>query len=354
MGKGLTYKAAGVDVEAGDKLVDEIKSAVERTHGPRVLDMYGHFAGVFSLDYNERLFNHNYRHPMLVAGTDGVGTKLRLAIDAGQVRTVGQDLVAMCVNDIAVLGAEPLFFLDYLATGHVDPKTHAEVVIGIAEACQMCDCALLGGETAEMPGFYAAGDFDLAGFAVGVVEKSRMVDGRRMEEGDVLLGLASSGVHSNGYSLVRKIIEEAGLKADSRIPELGGTVADVFLAPTRIYTRSILKVLRYYSTKKVVHGMAHITGAGIPGNVPRVIPEGLEAHIECKSWSVPPVFKWMQKAGDVPAKEMWNVFNMGIGFVLMVRPFFADHITEMLRKSGETVYRIGLIEKGASGEVVFD
>jgi phosphoribosylformylglycinamidine cyclo-ligase len=270
------------------------------------------------------------------------------------VRTVGQDLVAMCVNDIAVLGAEPLFFLDYLATGRVDPKTHAEVVIGIAEACQMCDCALLGGETAEMPGFYAAGDFDLAGFAVGVVERSRMVDGRRVEDGDVLLGLASSGVHSNGYSLVRKIIEEAGLKVDSPIPELGGTVADVFLAPTRIYTRSILKVLRYYATKKVVHGMAHITGAGIPGNVPRVIPKGLEAHIDRKSWPVPPVFRWLQKEGDVPAKEMWNVFNMGVGFVLMVSPFYAEHITEMLEKAGETVYRIGRIEKGTSGEVVFD
>jgi phosphoribosylformylglycinamidine cyclo-ligase len=354
MGKGLTYKAAGVDMEAGDKLVDEIKSAVERTHGPRVLDLYGHFAGVFSLDYNERLFKHNYRHPMLVAGTDGVGTKLRLAIDARQVRTVGQDLVAMCVNDIAVLGAEPLFFLDYLATGRVDPKTHAEVVIGIAEACQMCDCALLGGETAEMPGFYAAGDFDLAGFAVGVVERNRMVDGRRVEEGDVLLGLASSGVHSNGYSLVRKILEEARVKIGDEVPELGGTAADALLAPTRLYSPPILKVLHYYATKKVVHGMAHITGAGIPGNVPRVIPKGLEAHIDRKSWPVPPVFKWLQKEGDVPAKEMWNVFNMGVGFVLMVRPFFADHITEMLEKAGETVYRIGRIARGTSGEVVFD
>jgi phosphoribosylformylglycinamidine cyclo-ligase len=181
-----------------------------------------------------------------------------------------------------------------------------------------------------------------------------MVDGRRVEDGDMLLGLASSGVHSNGYSLVRSILSEADLKADSPIPELGGTAADVFLTPTRIYTRSILKVLRYYGTKKVVHGMAHITGAGIPGNVPRVIPKGLEAHIDRKSWPVPPVFKWMQKAGDVPVKEMWNVFNMGLGFVLMVSPFYADHITEMLQKSGETVYRIGRIEKGASGEVFFD
>jgi phosphoribosylformylglycinamidine cyclo-ligase len=353
MGKSLTYKAAGVDMEAGDLLVDRIRSAVERTHGPRVIDLYGHFAGVFSLDYNERLFKHNYRHPLLVAGTDGVGTKLRLAIDARRVRTVGQDLVAMCVNDIAVLGAEPLFFLDYLATGRLEPRLHAEVVIGVAEACQACDCALLGGETAEMPGFYAPGDFDLAGFAVGVVERSRMIDGRRIEEADVLLGLASSGVHSNGYSLVRKILETAGLKAGDEIPELGAAVADVFLAPTRLYSPAVQKVLHYYGTKKVVHAMAHITGAGLPGNVPRVIPRGLEARIDRKSWPVPPVFGWLQKAGDVPAKEMWNVFNMGIGFVFMVSPYYADHIAEMLRKAGETVYRIGHIARG-SGEVVME
>jgi phosphoribosylformylglycinamidine cyclo-ligase len=300
------------------------------------------------------LFKHNFRHPLLVAGTDGVGTKLRIAIDAGRVRTVGQDLVGMCVNDVAVLGAEPLFFLDYLATSRVEPRTHAEVVIGIAEACQVCDCALLGGETAEMPGFYAPGDFDLAGFAVGVVEKSRMVTGRRVEEGDVLLGLASSGVHSNGYSLVRKIVfEAAGLKVNDPIPELGGTVADVFLTPTRLYSPAVLRVMHYYGTKKVVHGMAHITGAGIPGNVPRVIPKGLEAHIDRKSWTVPPVFKWLQKAGHVPAKEMWRVFNMGIGYVMIVSPFYADHITEILQKAGETVYRIGAIARGPSGEVVF-
>ena len=353
MARSLTYKDAGVDMEAGDRLVDEIKAAVTRTHGPRVVDLYGHFAGVFSLDYNERLFKRNYRHPMLVAGTDGVGTKLRIAIDAGRVRTVGQDLVAMCVNDVVVLGAEPLFFLDYLATGRVEPRLHAEVVIGIAEACQRCDYALLGGETAEMPGFYAPGDFDLAGFAVGVVERGRMVDGRRIEEGDVLLGLASSGVHSNGYSLVRKIVfEAAGLKVHDLVPEVGGTVADVLLAPTRIYSPAVLKVLHYYGTKRVVHGMAHITGAGIPGNVPRVMPKGLEARIERKSWPVPPVFKWLQKAGDVPAKEMWNVFNMGIGFVMIASPYYADHIAGILEKSGETVYRIGRIARGDRGVVL--
>ena len=354
MTKGLTYKDAGVDMEAGDGLVDDIKSAVKRTHGPRVVDMYGHFAGVFSLDYNERIFKRNYKHPLLVSGTDGVGTKLRVAIDAGQVRTIGQDLVGMCVNDVVVLGAEPLFFLDYLATGKVERSVHAQVVTGIAEACQVCDYALLGGETAEMPGFYAAGDFDLAGFAVGVVEKNRMVTGRRIEDGDVLLGLASSGPHSNGYSLIRKIVfEAAGLKVHDEIPGLGCSVADALLAPTRLYSPTILKVLHHYGVKMPVHGMAHITGGGLPGNVPRVIPKGLRAEIDRKSWPLPPLFKWLQKAGDVPAKEMWNVFNMGIGFVLMVSPYFADHITEMLGREGETVYRIGRIIKGESEEVEF-
>jgi len=346
MARGLTYKDAGVDMEAGDGLVDDIKSAVTRTHGPRVMDMYGHFAGVFSLDYNERLFKRNYRHPLLVAGTDGVGTKLRVAIDAGRVKTIGQDLVAMCVNDVVVLGAEPLFFLDYLATGRVERRLHAEVVIGIAEACAACDYALLGGETAEMPGFYAAGDFDLAGFAVGVVEKSRMVTGKKIEEGDVLLGLASSGVHSNGYSLVRKIVETAGLKVGDEIPDMGCTVADALLVPTRLYSPPVLSVLRYYDKKQVVHGMAHITGGGLSGNVPRVFPKGMTAVIEKKSWPVPPIFKWLQKAGDVPPKEMWSVFNMGIGFVMIVSPYFANHIAGMLEAAGETVYPIGRVIRG--------
>jgi phosphoribosylformylglycinamidine cyclo-ligase len=351
MARGLTYKDAGVDMEAGDQLVEDIKSAVKRTHGPRVMDMYGHFAGVFSLDYNERIFKRNYKHPLLVSGTDGVGTKLRVAIEAGRVNTIGQDLVAMCVNDVVVLGAEPLFFLDYLATGRVDAKLHAEVVIGIAEACATCDYALLGGETAEMPGFYAPGDFDLAGFAVGVVEKGRMITGRKIEEGDVVLGLASSGVHSNGYSLVRKIVETAGLKVGDEISDLGCTVADALLTPTRLYSPPVLSVLRHYGTKKVVHAMAHITGGGLPGNVPRVIPKGFMAEIEKKSWPVPPIFKWLQKAGDVPPQEMWSVFNMGIGFVMIVSPYFAAHITEMLQRSGETVYTIGKIVRG-DGEVV--
>ncbi len=353
MAKGLTYKEAGVDIDAGDELVDIIKSAVRRTQGPRVLDYYGHFAGVVSLDYNERLFKRNYKHPLLVAGTDGVGTKLRVAIDAGRVRTVGQDLVGMCVNDVAVLGAEPLFFLDYLAVGRLDARAHAEVVIGVAEACEACHCALLGGETAEMPGFYAPGDFDLAGFAVGVVEKSRIVTGSRIEEGDVVLGLASSGLHSNGYSLARKIVfEAAGLKVTDEIPGLGCTVADALLVPTRLYPTPVQNVLHYYGTKKVVHGMAHITGGGLAGNAERVIPRGLEARIEKKAWPRLPIFDWLQQAGDVPPKEMWTVFNMGIGYVMIVSPFYADHIAALLEKAGETVYRIGRIAKGDGGVVL--
>lgn len=354
MANRMTYKAAGVDIQAGDQLVDKIRSAVKRTHGPRVLDRYGHFAGVFSLDYNHRLFQRNYKHPILVSGTDGVGTKLRVAIDAGRYRTVGQDCVAMCVNDILVLGAEPLFFLDYLGVGRLDPGVMAEVVIGVAEACRKCDCALLGGETAELPGFYAPGDFDLAGFAVGIIEKRRIIDGCRIEEGDTVLGLASSGLHSNGYSLVRKIVfEVAGLGVNDVMPGLGRTVADELLIATRLYSPAVLKVLRYYRTKRVVHGMAHITGGGLAANAARVTPQGLRARIRKKAWRVPPIFGWLQKTGDVSAKEMWRVFNMGIGFVMITSPYYADHIAGILEKAGETVYKIGRIARG-KGDVVLE
>ena len=354
MAKRLTYKTAGVDIEAGDRFVEAIRSAVRRTHGPRVLDRYGHFAGVFSLDYDERIFQRNYRHPLLVAGTDGVGTKLRVAIDAGRCRSVGQDCVAMCVNDILVLGAEPLFFLDYVGTGRLDERVAAEVVIGVAEACKRCDCALLGGETAEMPGFYADGDFDLAGFAVGVVEKKAVITGRRIRPGDVVLGLASSGLHSNGYTLARKIaFEAAGLGVHDTIPDLGQTVAETFLEPTRLYVRPVLRVLRHYTVKHVVHGMAHITGGGLAGNLARVLPDGVEARLDKDAWPVPPVFAWLQKAGNVSPKEMRRVFNMGIGFVMVVSEYFADHITAMLEKDGEAVYRLGKIVPG-EGDVVLE
>ncbi len=347
MAKRLTYKAAGVDIDAGDDLVRRIRTAVERTHGPRVGRPYGHFAGLFNLDYDERLFQRNFRHPVLVAGTDGVGTKLRVAIDAGRYRTIGQDCVAMCVNDVLALGAEPLFFLDYLGCGGLEAEAMAEVVIGVAEACGRCHCALLGGETAEMPGFYAGGDFDLAGFAVGVVERSRVIDGSRVRPGDVVVGLASGGLHSNGYSLVRKIVfETAGLNGGDEVPGLGVTVADELLRPTRLYPPAVLRALNHYRTKRVVHGMAHITGGGLAGNVERVVPEGLTVRIHKKAWSVPPVFEWLKAAGNVPAAEMWRVFNMGVGFVMIVSPYYADRVTAILERSGETVYRLGAVVRG--------
>jgi len=354
MAKGLTYKEAGVDIEAGDRLVQTIRSAVRRTHGPRVLDAYGHFAGLFSLDYDERLFQRNYRHPLLVAGTDSVGTKLRVAIEAGRYRTIGQDCVAMCVNDILVLGAEPVFFLDYIGTGRLDERVTAEVVVSVAEACRRCDCALLGGETAELAGFYAEGDFDLVGFAVGVVEKTGLVTGRRIRPGDVVLGLASSGLHSNGYTLARKIVfEVAGLGVADAIPGLGRTVADALLEPTRLYVRPVRRVLRHYTTKRVVHGMAHVTGGGLAGNLRRVMPEGLRARLKRDAWPVPPIFAWLQETGDVSEEEMRRVFNMGIGFVLVVSAYYADHIAGMLEKEGERVYRLGMITRG-NGDVVLE
>jgi len=352
MAKGLTYKDAGVDIDAGERLVHKIQSAVKRTHGPRVLDQYGHFAGVFSLDYDERLLKHNYRHPLLVAGTDSAGTKLRVAIEAGRYNSIGQDCVAMCVNDVLVLGAEPLFFLDYLGTGRLDETVAAETVIGVAEACKRCDCALLGGETAELAGFYAPGDFDLAGFALGVVEKKSLITGRRIAPGDVVLGLAASGLHSNGYTLARKIVfEAAGLALDDEIPGVGRTVADELLEPTRLYVRPVLHVLQHYTTKQVVHGMAHITGGGLAGNLARVMPPGLRATLRKKAWPTPPIFTWLEKAGNVRTEEMRRVFNMGIGFVLVVAEYYADHIAAMLQRQGETVYRLGTITEG-NGDVV--
>ncbi len=362
MAKRLTYKDAGVDIEAGDRLVRDIEAAVRRTHCPRVVPLFGGFAGLFSLDYNEKLFQRNYDHPILVAGTDGVGTKVRVAILAERYRTVGQDCVGMCVNDVLTLGAEPLFFLDYLGVSGLRGTAMSDVVLGVAAACEACDCALLGGETAEMPDLYAPGDFDLAGFAVGVVESNRVIDGSRVRPGDVVLGLASDGLHSNGFTLARKIVfEAAGLGVDDElpalaragdIPGLGPTVADELLKPTRLYPRPVLKVLNYYRTKRVVHAMAHITGGGLPGNLPRVLPKGLEARLDRTAWPVPPVFTWLQQTGGVAEREMWRVFNMGIGYVLVVSAYYARHIAGLLEKAGETVYTLGTIAKGKRGVVL--
>jgi phosphoribosylformylglycinamidine cyclo-ligase len=344
----MTYKDAGVDIEAGDRMVDLIRGLVERTHNPRVMGQYGGFAGMFRLDYNEKLFKRNYREPVLVGCTDGVGTKLLVALAAGKLDTVGIDLVAMNVNDLICCGAEPLFFLDYIGTGRLDPARMAEILKGISEGCCQASCALLGGETAEMPDIYRGQDFDLAGFAVGVVERRRIIDGRKTEPGDVVIALASSGLHSNGYGLARRVLlERAGLRLDDRPPELeGASVAEELLRPTRIYVRSVLNVLSRYRVKHIVKGMAHITGGGLPGNLTRMLPAGLTVRVKRDSWPVAAIFKLIAARGPVDDIEMYRVFNMGIGFALIVAPSFASSIMNTLRRRGERCWVLGKVRKG--------
>ena len=346
---GMTYAAAGVDIDAGDEVVDRIKPILKRTHGPRVMGRHGAFAGMFRLDYNESLFKRNYSDPVLVACTDGVGTKVMLAIEMGRLDTIGIDCVAMNVNDLIVQGAEPLFFLDYLGLSKVDPADTADIIESVARGCEISGCALIGGECAEMPDIYKPGDFDVAGFAVGVVELKRATDPTRIEPGDVVLGLASSGVHSNGYTLVRKIIETKGLDLGSTYPELESdrTLGDLLLEPTRIYAKSIVSLLRGYTVKKIVTGMAHITGGGLPGNLDRALPADVDALIDRQSWTVPPLFRFLQQHGGVAEDEMDRVFNMGVGYCLVVRPTFADAVAKKLHKAGETVFRMGEITRGS-------
>ena len=349
--KGLTYADTGVDIDAGDRVVGMIQSMLKRTHGPRVIGQHGAFAGMFRLDYNEKLFQRNYRDPVLVACTDGVGTKVKLASDLGIYNTIGIDCVAMNVNDLIVQGAEPLFFLDYLGLHCQEPQQTAEIIEGVATGCEIAGCALIGGECAEMPDVYAKGDFDIAGFSVGVVELKRAIDPTRVEKGDVIIGLASDGVHSNGYSLVRKIVTSRKLKLDQSYDDLGDqTLGEILLTPTRIYVRPIVKLLRQYRVKKVVSGMAHITGGGLPGNLNRALGDDVDARIDRKAWDVPAVFTFLQKQGNVEDDEMMRVFNMGIGYVLIVRPTFAKSIMTQLNKSGERAMIIGKIVKG-SGQV---
>jgi phosphoribosylformylglycinamidine cyclo-ligase len=354
MGKSITYQQSGVDIDANELMIDKIQSALSSTYGPRVIDLPGGFAGLFRLDYDERLFKKNFKNPVLVACTDGVGSKVQLAAEAKKYDSVGIDLVAMSVNDMLVVGAEPLFFLDYLGIHNLEPDRVAEMVRGVAAGCRLADCALLGGETAEMPDTYRKGDFDMAGFAVGIVERNRIITGKIVRKGDIILGLASSGIHSNGYALVRNIcFKSLGLKMTDKIDELDGDcLGDVLLTPTRIYVRSIIRLLGCYKVKKIVHGMAHITGAGLPGNVPRVIPKNRDAVLEKGSWPVPKIFTFLQEKGPVEEDEMYRVFNMGIGYVLIVAEDFADSITKKLESYGEKVYKIGIITAG-KGEVVF-
>lgn len=343
----MTYAAAGVDIEAGDRLVDLIKPAVRRTHGQRVMGQHGAFAGMFRLDFNEQIFQRNYKEPVLVACTDGVGTKVKLASELGIVDTVGIDCVAMNVNDLIVQGAEPLFFLDYLGLHKQDPETTAAIVGGVARGCEIAGCALIGGECAEMPDIYDEGDFDIAGFAVGVVELHRAVDPVRASAGDVLIGLPSSGIHSNGFSLVRRIIDKRELKLDRAYASLGDrSLGEELLEPTRIYAQPIVQLLRRYRVKKVVSAMAHITGGGIEGNLPRVLPDSLDAVIDTTTWEVPSIFTFLQNRGDVETSEMYRVFNMGIGYILAVRPSFADSVVRQLQRDGESARVIGELRPG--------
>jgi len=330
MSKGLSYRDAGVDIDAGDALVDAIKPFAKRTMRPEVLAGIGGFGALCELP-------KKYKQPVLVAGTDGVGTKLKLAFQLHKHDTVGIDLVAMSVNDVLVQGAEPLFFLDYFACGKLDNKVATSVVKGIAEGCEMAGCALVGGETAEMPGMYPEGEYDLAGFCVGVVEKDRILDGRSIVPGDVLLGLASSGPHSNGYSLVRKIIGEEHLASD---------LADSLMEPTRIYVKPILKLLAGFPVK----GLAHITGGGLVGNVPRVLPRGTKAVIAKKAWPRPRIFTWLQQTGNVADEEMFRVFNCGIGMVVCVPADKVATAKTLLKREGELAYEIGRIEPSAAAE----
>ncbi|HBA73355.1 MAG: phosphoribosylformylglycinamidine cyclo-ligase [Geobacteraceae bacterium GWC2_55_20] len=332
--KRATYKDAGVDIAAGNSFVNMIKPLVKATSRPEVLADIGGFGGLFSLNASK------YKNPVLVSGTDGVGTKLKIAFMADRHDTVGIDLVAMCVNDIIVQGAEPLFFLDYLATGKLLPEKAAEVVKGIAEGCKQAGCALIGGETAEMPGFYADGEYDVAGFTVGVVDRDSIIDGSCISVGNRLIGIASSGLHSNGYSLARKLIfDHMGLEIDSELPGTGSSVADVLLTPTRIYVRSILNLLKDFSIK----GIAHITGGGLLENVPRVLPKGCVAKIHLNSWERPVLFDLLRDAGNVELNEMYRTFNMGIGMVLAVADDQAEEVIDRLKGLGEKAWIIGEI-----------
>lgn len=333
---GMTYADAGVDIDAGNALVDRIKPAAQRTKRPGVMSGLGGFGALFDLK------GAGYSDPVLVAATDGVGTKLRIAIDTGQVDGVGIDLVAMCVNDLVCQGAEPLFFLDYFATGKLDPDTAARIIEGIAEGCVQSGCALIGGETAEMPGMYPPGDFDLAGFAVGAMERGHALpDG--VQAGDVLLGLASDGVHSNGYSLVRRLVEVSGLGWDDACPFDAGTLGQALLRPTRLYVRPALQAVQAGG----VHALAHITGGGLSENLPRVLPEGLGARIDLDAWALPPLFGWLAQTGGIAPEEMLKTFNCGIGMILVCAPDAAAGLRAGLEASGETVFDLGHVIEGA-------
>ncbi|WJV55134.1 phosphoribosylformylglycinamidine cyclo-ligase [Pectobacteriaceae bacterium CE90] len=336
----LSYKDAGVDIDAGNALVNRIKGVVKQTRRPEVMGGLGGFGALCALP-------QKYREPVLVSGTDGVGTKLRLAMDLKRHDAIGIDLVAMCVNDLIVQGAEPLFFLDYYATGKLDVDTAASVISGIAEGCKQSGCALVGGETAEMPGMYHGEDYDVAGFCVGVVEKSEIIDGSKVQAGDVLVALASSGPHSNGYSLVRKILEVSDTDP-TQVQLEGKPLADHLLEPTKIYVKSILSLIE----KSDVHAISHLTGGGFWENIPRVLPQGMQATIDESSWQWPAVFNWLQQAGNVSRHEMYRTFNCGVGMIIVLPAAQADNAITLLNNDGETAWKIGVITHTDTGETV--
>lgn len=339
-GSGLSYRDAGVDIDAGNSLVERIKPHAKRTLRPGVIGGLGGFGALFEVPLDR------YKQPVLVSGTDGVGTKLKLAMQMNKHDTIGIDLVAMCVNDLIVGGAEPLFFLDYYATGHLNVDAAADVVKGIADGCVQAGCALSGGETAEMPGMYEGDDYDLAGFCVGVVEKSKIIDGSKVVEGDAIIGIASSGPHSNGYSLVRKVLEVSGASLDEDFH--GRPLGEVLLEPTRIYVKPLLALFEQVE----VHSLAHITGGGLPENLPRVLPAGCRAVIDSKAWQRPAVFDWLQQKGNIADSEMYRTFNCGIGMAVVVPAEQADKAIEELTAAGEQAFRIGRIEKYDGAEQV--
>ena len=338
----MDYQDAGVNTSAGQSFVEQIRARVQKTHRPEVLGGLGGFGGYFQLPAG-------YREPILVSGTDGVGTKLKIAVALNQHTTVGIDLVAMCVNDILTSGAEPLFFLDYIATGKLNPEQLTAVVEGISAGCEASGCALLGGETAEMPGFYDAGEYDLAGFSVGIVEKSRLLDGSQVEVGDRAIGLASQGLHSNGFSLLRKIVADQGIDWSANFPELGEkSLGEVALTPTRIYVKPVLEALR---AGYEIHGCAHITGGGLPENLPRCLNQEQSVQLDPPNWSIPPIFSWLAQQGNLSAKTLYETFNMGIGFVLVVPPTVAESLVNWFNHRGINAYNLGEVIKG-SGEVM--
>lgn len=349
----LSYKSSGVDLDVYKESMSRLPRLMHRTFSPRVMNWQGGFAGLFQLDFAKGIFKRNYEEPILVSGSDGVGTKLAVAHKTGQHDTVGIDLVAMCVNDVICCGAEPLFFLDYVAMSQDDPSRLEAIVKGISDGCVDADCALLGGETAIMPGLYQGDDYDLAGFSVGVVEKKHLIKGDHVVPGDICLAIPSSGFHSNGYSLIRKtVFEHAGLTIEDPVPFSSETVGQCLMRPTRIYARAVKAVQAHYKVKNVIHGMVHITGGGLPENVDRVLPPGTAAQFDTSSWTVPPEFAWLEQLGGIDRQEMFRVFNMGIGFVLIVSPYYAESIQRTIQETGYDCWPIGKIVEGQQNVIL--